>query len=139
MMYFLILGLLALSCSLTLGWGLWRLIRWGLAWAWPQRFKVAAASSKARKTKIAKTKKANNTPPWHLTQQLVLLRDFLPLSVLVALLYGGARLAAHGMIGAAQDVPTGFYQMVSALGWAAVVLLALSAVGQWACWRCRRV
>lgn len=150
MMYFLIMGVLVLSSCLALGWALYRLIGWGLAWIWPQRLLSPASSSKARKANAGKEKAAKSSDvknkmtksaarPWQLTQQLAVFSDFLPLGILAMLLYGGARLAAHGMASVDQAVPVGFSQIISVLGWAAVLLLALSAVGQWASWRCRRV
>lgn len=138
MMYFLVLGLVALACCGGLVWGGWRLIRWGLAWLWPQRFGVAATRKQARKARAPGKKTAKSMRPGWLTQQLAPWRDVFPLGVLGLLLYGAARLAAHGIANAGQDAPAGFYRMVSALGWASLALLGLSMVGQWASWRRRR-
>lgn len=162
MMYFLVVGVLALSCSFILGWGLWRLTCWGLAWVWPQRLdsskrkpkpvntnvdKAKAEKISVSKEKIAKArprkptegreKMTKSAEPGRLMQQLVLLSDLLPLGILAVLLYGGARLVAYGMANVEQRIPAGFYQLVAVLGWASVALLVLSIVGYWAIWRCR--
>jgi len=152
MAYLLVMGGLALSVLLTLGWGLVCVIRWLAgrlrgAGRRPSRRKTArpAPASRSRAHKAAPAKaapaKASSSvasEPWRLTRWLARWRTPLPLGLLALLLYGGSRLAEHGMAFRPLTAPGEFHGLVSTLGWIATALLALACVNLLALWRCRR-
>ncbi len=167
MAYFLVMGGLALMLCITFGWGVWRIGRWAFRLgrrpsagrrkpaARTTRGKQAAAkapskqkgrgaapsrraAASAEKGSARRDGSAEPSPPWPLTMALAPLRGAWPLAVLVAALYGGGRLAAHGMAARPQQAPDAFRGLVEALGWGAMALLAVALLGLLATWRCRR-
>ncbi|WP_146613016.1 hypothetical protein [Halomonas sp. SL1] len=109
----------------------------------PSKEKGRASSSRrdaaaAGKDAARRDKKAEPSPPWRLTMALAPLRGAWPLAVLLAALYGGGRLVAHGMVARPQHAPDAFRQLVEAVGWGAMALIGVALVGLLASWRCRR-
>ncbi|KGE77151.1 hypothetical protein CVH10_01970 [Halomonas sp. ND22Bw] len=100
----------------------------------PSRRDAAAAGKDAAR----RDNKAEPSPPWRLTMALAPLRGAWPLAVLLAALYGGGRLVAHGMVARPQHAPDAFRQLVEAVGWGAMALVGVALVGLLASWRCRR-
>ncbi|MGQ0335470.1 hypothetical protein [Halomonas elongata] len=154
MAYFLVMGGLALSLCLLVGWSLWRVLRWLV--------RRLGASGKGRKTARAKrpaksraetrsmkkdetsaratTSKARQaTPrgPWRLTRALAPLASAWPMALVVGLLYGGTRLAEYGMGARPHTAPAAYHRLVEALGWGAIGLIVVAVVGLVASWRCR--
>ncbi|MGQ7249422.1 hypothetical protein ACUN9Y_19075 [Halomonas sp. V046] len=166
MAYLLVMGSVLLSIGVCAGWALWSVGRWCVARLSPQgssrrtptprkrpssrQQKAAAkpanqtagktASKTTAKSSVASKAKAPRqpTPPWALTRVLARRRSALPLGLLVALLFGGARLAEVGMRARPHDVPVGYHHLVAVLGWTALGLLALALLCGFANWRLRR-
>ena len=153
MTYVLVMGGLSLSLLVTLGWGAVAAMRWLVrgvrghrgrpsrrAAAKPARPKAsrtrpaAAASGRPRAARAARS-----TPAacWPVTRWLASWRTPLPLGLLTLLLYAGSRLAEYGMAQRPQSAPEAFHGLVSALGWAALVMLGVACVNLLASWRCR--
>jgi hypothetical protein len=152
MAYVLVMGGLALSVSFTLGWALWRSLRWLLRQVAgpPARGRVTPRSRKApapRKAAAARkpaARKASSKPaaklprePWGLTRWLSRRRSALPLCSLALLLYGLTRVVEFGMTQRPLSPPAGYHSLVNGLGWAAAVLLAMALLNLLARWRCR--
>lgn len=165
MAYLLVMGGLALSVFFSLGWALVSVARWmgrrfagGRGGASRQKARRAssrpkpaaksapkasakatprAASKEGSRDARAKPKPQAPSEPWGLTRWLARQRSSLPLGLLALLLYGGSRLAEYGMAFRPHEAPGEFHSLVSSLGWASAVLLALAAVNLLAAWRCR--
>ncbi|MDN3556321.1 hypothetical protein [Halomonas maura] len=140
MTYFLVMGGLALSVSFTLGWGLWRTGRWLFGRLGRRRAAPSRSAAKPRRGGNATRAARRPTPsrPWRLTRALAPLGSALPLGLVTLLLYGGCRLAAHGMTARDHTAPGAFHRLVEGLGWTAAGLIGLSLLGLVAAWRCRR-
>jgi len=162
MAYLLVMGSVLLSIGVCAGWALWSVGRWCVARLSPQgssrrtptprkrtasrqqkpAAKTASRTASKTTTKPSAASKAKAprqpTPPWALTRVLARRRSALPLGLLVALLFGGARLAEVGMRARPHDVPVGYHHLVAVLGWTALGLLALALLCGFANWRLRR-
>ncbi|WP_337133599.1 hypothetical protein, partial [Staphylococcus aureus] len=146
MAYVLVMGGLALSVSFTLGWALWRLLRWMLGWlsGGPKARGRAKVKPRSRQPKAAPKRQAKAPArarpaprrPWRLTRWLAGRTSALPLASLTLLLYAFTRLAAFGMTRRPLEAPAGFHALVEGLGWAAAVLLGMALVHLLARWRC---
>ncbi|MBB3188994.1 hypothetical protein [Halomonas cerina] len=145
MAYFLVMGGLALSVLFTLAWGLYQAGHW-----LRRRLRPAPASARrrgrrkssttpgARGRQVSKRQGGASSPaPWRLTRGLARCRSTLPLGLLALLLYGGSRLAEHGLAYRAHEPPAGYHHLVDGLGWTAAVLLGLASLALLAGWRCR--
>jgi len=117
MTYFLVMGGLALSASFTLGWALWRSLRWLLSrlpgsrsgkprkTSKPARRSTRQAAKPARRpAQAAPHRKAaaqpasrSPRPPSRLTRWLAGWHAALPLGVVAGLSYLVARLAEYGL------------------------------------------
>ncbi|MBB3140664.1 hypothetical protein [Halomonas organivorans] len=139
MAYFLVMGGLALAVCFTLGWGLWRIGRWAFGRLARRRPSGGRRPARTRQRRDAAKGRASSTPssPWRLTQALSRLRGAWPLALVAWLLYGGTRLAAHGMAARPRQAPGAFLHLVDILGWGAIGLLAMAILGLLATWRCR--
>lgn len=157
MAYLLVMGGLALSVFFSMGWVLVSVARWagrrlpGARSASPRQKtrrapnrSTAAPKATAKASPKVATKESNRaakakapSEPWRLTRWLARQRSSLPLGLLALLLFGGSRLAEYGMAFRPHEAPGEFHSLVSALGWASVVLLAVAAVNLLAAWRCR--
>ncbi|ATJ82992.1 hypothetical protein [Halomonas beimenensis] len=137
MTYFLVMGGLALSVCLTLGWALWRAGRWLFGRLAPRRASPSRAAAKPRRGAGAARRSAPSRA-WRLTRTLAHLGGAWPLALLALLLYGGTRLAAHGMAARPHEAPDAFHRLVEALGWGTAGLAGLAGVGLSAAWRSRR-
>ncbi|MCG6657019.1 hypothetical protein HOP52_04410 [Halomonas campisalis] len=156
MTYVLVMGSLALSVLFTLGWALWRGLRWvagllpggvgGRARSPRKPARQAAAGRKApaksarpAATASSKPNPKPSRPPWALTRWLAGCQAALPLAAVGTLTYLVARLAEHGMsFRPPHAAPGGFHSLVTALGWLAAGLVLLALVAWLAAWRCRR-
>ncbi|MFC2992089.1 MULTISPECIES: hypothetical protein [Halomonas] len=153
MAYVLVMGGLALSVSFTLGWMLWRALRW--AWSLVARPSVRGGATprpRARKapaprktaakpaSRPAAKPAAKTTPrePWALTHWLADRHSALPLASLALLLYGLTRVVEFGMTRRPLSPPAGYHTLVDVLGWAAAVLVTLTLMNLLARWRCRK-
>ncbi len=151
MAYVLVMGGLALSVSFTLGWVLWRAVRWawGLVAGPPTPRRAATPRPRARKAPRQAAPKPAARPaakppakptsrePWALTCWLARRHSAMPLASLALLLYGLTRLVEFGMTQRPLSPPAGYHSLVNALGWAAAALLALAILNLMARWRCR--
>lgn len=101
--------------------------------------KPARASAKASdKAKPIKVEKVPLAPPNLLTRFLAKCRSTLPLGLFALFLFGVIKLAQIGMQARSEDVPAGYHQLVTVVGWAAVVLLVLAVLSFLALWRVSR-
>ncbi|WP_069383601.1 hypothetical protein [Halomonas caseinilytica] len=158
MAYFLVMGGLALSLCMLIGWPLWRMLCWlgrrlGVRGRDQDRARAkrsakprAKAATKEQKPSRATTASHRRstsrqaTPrsgPWWLTRALAPLGSAWPLAVVAALLYGGTRLAEYGMGARPHDAPAAYHRLVEALGWGTAALIGMSVLGLVASWRCR--
>lgn len=144
MLYFIVMGSLALSLAFSVGWVLWRSGRWLLG-RLPGSGRQAKASGRkapARKPKPPAGKSPRKVPstrraPWAITRGLAQCGSILPLTPLVLLVYGGLKLAERGMANSPRTPPAGFYDLVITLGWLALGLMGISLIVLIARWRCR--
>nr|WP_300312522.1 hypothetical protein [Halomonas sp.] len=97
--------------------------------------KPTRASDKAKPIKV---EKAPLAPPNLLTRFLAKCRSTLPLGLFALFLFGVIKLAQIGMQARSEDVPVGYHQLVTVVGWAAVVLLVLAVLSFLALWRVSR-
>ncbi|WP_275287814.1 hypothetical protein [Halomonas elongata] len=159
MTYFLVMGGLALSLCVLIGWPLWRVLRWlggRLFGPWGERRDAARAKrptksrAKAQPRAAKKDEKPSTTTrrstsrqatphtgPWWLTRTLAPLGSAWPLALVAGLLYGGTRLAEYGMGARPHTAPAAYHRLVEALGWGAIALAGVAVVGLVASWRCR--
>ncbi|MDR5865633.1 hypothetical protein [Halomonas koreensis] len=131
MTYFLVMGGLMVSLCFTLGWGLWRIGCWALG-------RLSPRAAGARRPRRRAARRPAPSGPAAPTRALARLQGILPLALVTLLLYGGVRLAAHGMDARPRAAPGGFQALVDAVGWGAAGLTGLAAIGGLAAWRCRR-
>lgn len=145
MVYFLVMGGLGLSVLFTLAWGLYRAGHWLYRRLRPppaparrRGRRRTSATPDARKRQVS-PRQGGSAPvaPGRLTRTLARCRGALPLGLLALLLYGGSRLAEHGLAYRAHEPPVGYHHLVDGLGWAALGLLGLAGVALLAGWRCR--
>ncbi len=156
MAYFLVMGGLALSLCMLIGWPLWRMLCWlgrrlGVE-ARPgslpcEAFRQAPGQGSDERTETVtcddRESPSIDFPPghtafraWWLTRALAPLGSAWPLAVVAALLYGGTRLAEYGM-GARpmmRLLPT-IGSSRPGLGHGG--LIGMSVLGLVASWRCR--
>ncbi|RAW08942.1 hypothetical protein DKQ62_01625 [Halomonas elongata] len=154
MAYFLVMGGLALSLCLLVGWSLWRVLRWlvrrlgasgkGRKTARAKRPAKSRAETRSMKkdetsarTTTSKARQATPRGPWRLTRALAPLASAWPLALVAGLLYGGTRLAEYGMGARPHTAPAAYHRLVEALGWGAIGLIGVAVVGLVASWRCR--
>lgn len=144
MLYFVVMGSLALSVLFSAGWLLHRVGRWMLGGRAVRRgTKPAAASPRKRaaaKAKPAAQGRRTKAPrePGQLMRFLARLGSSVwPLTLLSLLLFGGFKLAERGMEASPRTPPAGFYDLVTSLGWLALGLVTLSLLVAAARWRCR--
>ncbi|PMR73530.1 hypothetical protein [Billgrantia endophytica] len=155
MTYFLVMGSLALSVVFTVGWALWRTMRWAAS-SLPGSGRGGGKGRKAsRKPAVRKPAARSKAPgkgarkqatakaprePSRLTQWLAEWHATLPLAVVATLIYLVTRLAEHGMsYRPPHTVPSGFHSLIAVLGWVAAVLLLLALINRLASWRCRHL
>ncbi|MDR5858532.1 hypothetical protein FZZ93_04435 [Halomonas eurihalina] len=157
MAYFLVMGGLALSLCLLVGWSLWRVLRWlgrrvgasgkGRKTARAKRpaksraetrsMKKDETSARATTSRRSTARQATPRGPWRLTRGLAPLASTWPLALVAGLLYGGTRLAEYGMGARPHTAPAAYHRLVEALGWGAIGLIGVAVVGLVASWRCR--
>ncbi|MDT8893865.1 hypothetical protein RSO41_04290 [Halomonas sp. I1] len=162
MTYFLVMGGLALSLCVLIGWPLWRVLRWlgGRLGAMGRGREAARAKRSARPrtktqsntrpraakkdekpsttTRQSTSRQATpHTGPWWLTRTLAPFASAWPLALVAGLLYGGTRLAEYGMVARPHTAPAAYHRLVEALGWGAIALTGVAVVGLVASWRCR--
>lgn len=151
MAYFVVMGSLALSVVFSIGWLLVRSGQWltsrlsgGGKTGRSRRAPAKTPASRARPAAAprgkakAKTKTKAQITPWPLTRWLAAMRFALPLSLLLALLYGMTRLAEHGMAARPHAAPGAYHELVAFLGWSTAVLVGLAVIQLLASWRCGR-
>lgn len=144
MLYFVVMGSLLLSVLFSAGWLLHRAGRWVLGGRSARRG-AGRSAAKPRKRATTRTKPASgrgssgksSQAPGRVVRFLARLGAVWPLTPLVLLLYGGFKLAERGMEASPRTPPSGFYDLVSLLGWLAWGLVCLSVLVMVARWRCR--
>lgn len=140
MLYFLIMGGLFFSVLFSVGWMLYRAGRWAFGRRAPRRStaKPRPRATSGTKRAAAKDKRPRPArPPGALARFLARLGSVWALTLLALLLFGGFKLAEHGMEASPRTPPAGFYDLVISLGWLALGLVTLSLLVVAARWRCR--
>lgn len=153
MAYFLVMGGLALSASFTLGWVVWRSLRWLLSRLPGRRSTRQPVKSRQRKAakrakppaNAASRRQASAKPatrprrePSRVTRWLAGRHAALPLALVASLSYLVARLAEYGLtFRPPHAAPGGYHAIVIGLGWLAAALLCLAVIQRLAAWRCR--
>lgn len=140
MLYFLIMGSLLFSVLFSVGWVLYRTGRWAFGGRTLRRTASKPrqrAGTGAKRTATRDKRLRSARPPGALARFLARLGSVWALTPLVLLLYGGFKLAEHGMVASPRTPPAGFHELVAALGWLALALVTLSLLVVAARWRCR--
>lgn len=139
MLYFLIMGGLLFSVLFSVGWTLYRAGRWvfGRRAARRSTAKPRPRATSGSKRATAKDKRPRPArPPGALARFLARLGSVWALTLLVSLVYGGFKLAEHGMAASPRTPPAGFHELVTVLGWLVLALVSLSVLIVAARWRC---
>ncbi|GKW49739.1 hypothetical protein [Halomonas sp. NCCP-2165] len=139
MLYFLIMGGLLFSVLFSVGWVLYRTGRWAFGGRVLRRTASKPrqrAGTGAKRTATRDKRPRLARPPGALARFLARLGSIWALTLLALLLYGGLKLAEHGMAASPRTPPAGFHELVAALGWLALALASLSVLVVAARWRC---
>ncbi|MBH8580582.1 hypothetical protein [Bisbaumannia pacifica] len=140
MLYFLVMGAIALSVLFSVAWlaiKVTRLVR-------PRRA-PANRSRRARpgssRSKSQTTKRSKPQAPGRLARLLAPLsplRGAAPLCLVAWTTYGALRLAHHGMLASPRTLPDTFDNLISVVGGVALALLVATLVGLLGHWQYRR-
>ncbi len=141
MLYFLVMGAIALSVLFSVAWLVTRAIRLVRPARRPRASRSRQASARPARGPTQTAKRGKPKPPGRFARLLARfspLRGAAPLCLVAWATYGALRLAHHGMLASPRTPPDTFDGLIAIVGGLALALLVATLIGLLGHWQRRR-